>query len=470
MNSAPVRPHPAKGPGEQGSVLVIALVFLVLAGVLVAALVAQSTPSLVTTAVVLNLNDSVAAADAGVEYGIQTLRNDSTLCAGPSTKPTSLPDMLPPVNNHRADVTCQTMQGYAAGAFGWAVITNDPGDWSINGESAGMSINGPVFNGGGWSLDRPLSVNDGNAYTVGFPCDNPTNLTVAPTPPFSEQCGTNPPPDPKPALPTAVPGKASLPTVTGGCTTLYPGYYTTAGQGGQQLPPLTGDVYMASGVYYFKNVGTLNVGKTLFGGQPAPGETQLTTAAACRADPTGNGTDGRGVEIILGGDTSIVVGPGSTMELYTRTPASADGSTPGVTLYQVPFETQAPWDPTSAPPPMAPFLAMGALAYVAVHGGVYGPSGSVSLYANSSSPVLTGGADVYRLFLQSSGGATGPIISVGATPGGRHTVITATTDGGSGQNIVARAVVEIANDAARTVTIDSWRTRHDCPDPAAPCT
>ena len=104
---------------------------------------------------------------------------------------------------------------------------------------------------------------------------------------------------------------------------------------------------MASGVYYFDNLGALSPG-SVFGGQPGPGETPFSVRnTACRTgDPVGTGgegvADGTGV-IILGGNTTISVGNNSTFEIFTRQPATDDGSTPGISLYQVPLGAPAPW-------------------------------------------------------------------------------------------------------------------------------
>src|ERR1700730_6723015 len=122
--------------GGRGAALVIALVFLVLTGVLVGALVSESVPSFVTTRVVKDLQDSAAAAEAGAEDGIQALRTDSTLCAGPSATPSNLPAFAA-VNGHAVTVTCQTNQGYAAGALGWGLITNYTRSAAITGTGTG---------------------------------------------------------------------------------------------------------------------------------------------------------------------------------------------------------------------------------------------------------------------------------------------------------------------------------------------
>jgi len=127
----------------------------------------------------------------------------------------------------------------------------------------------------------------------------------------------------------------------------------------------------------------------------------------------------------------------------------------------VPTGTTGGWQPTSLSAGTN-FLSMGNGAHVqgAVHGAVYAPGGSVSVFAtNAAHAVLNGGTDVWDLNMQSSASATGLIVAIDLTPGQRETVITATAKGVNAEkDIVSRAVVQIANDAIRTVTVQSWHT------------
>jgi hypothetical protein len=128
----------------------------------------------------------------------------------------------------------------------------------------------------------------------------------------------------------------------------------------------------------------------------------------------------------------------------------------------------AGWTATTLPP-TTNFLNAGNGAQVgeSIHGAVYAPSGSISLFAtNSSSAALTGGVDVWSITLKASASASGLLISIGVTPGRRYIVVTSTATGPAGpaeKTIKSRAVVEIGNDAARTTQVDSWRTQQDGP-------
>ncbi len=82
---------------------------LILLGVLAGALAGLATPSFTHAAVVRNVNDTAAAADSGIEYGIQSLKNKSSHCLDvppPSTLPT-VRDR--PSIARAAQVTCQVL-------------------------------------------------------------------------------------------------------------------------------------------------------------------------------------------------------------------------------------------------------------------------------------------------------------------------------------------------------------------------
>ena len=470
------------GSGEQGQTLVLVLAFLIAIGVLAGALAGQITPSFVHSNVVKSINDDVAAADQGIRYGIQSLKTYSNICPpsapGIPPSPSSLPDYVTPDTGLTVHVQCMTYQGFSPGGSGWAVITNDSGAASFTDASGGnKAVTGPIFNAGGWNLNpgKTTTVMDGNIVTQGLGCTYPPNLLVTPVPPFQKICNSPSIPVPVPAhqLPTIYAGgpppMAPTPTYISAsrCRILYPGTYTSP-------PDLSGDVYMVSGIYYFNDLGNLTIGTTLFGGQPKPPEKlDSTTGAPCASDASAGAPSGQyGVEIIFGGNTTLSVGNNDTLELFTRVnTVSDDGSTPYITLYQVPCPGTWPcppqtttWNPTSLPP-ATQFLSMGNGAHVwgSIHGAVYAPQGSVGVFAtDTSEAVLGGGTDVFDLTLQSSASASGLLVSVGVTPGARYTVVKATVAvPGLAKPIISRAVVQIANDAARTTTIDSWRTCQD---------
>ena len=85
---------------EEGVSLVLALVFLSLFAIFVAALLSQVDTNIrVTEHLVRPANAQLYAADAGVDYAIQKLRTDPEFCLGP---PVTLQ-----INGRTVSVTCE---------------------------------------------------------------------------------------------------------------------------------------------------------------------------------------------------------------------------------------------------------------------------------------------------------------------------------------------------------------------------
>jgi hypothetical protein len=436
--------------GEEGQVLILVMGFLALVGLFAAALVAESGVNFQGTDTVQRLNDSVAAADGGVSYGIQRVETDPAACS------LSLPG-IQTINGHVVTVTCAVQTGSALGGLGgWAVITNDSGPSSISdqGGQDPKTIDGPVFNSGGFSLSKTLDVRDGDVVMLDhgngctpFPTDPP-----APAPPFRYRCSGSLPAV-SPSLPPAPP-EPGIATLHGTCTVLTPGTYTSA-----TAPGWSGDVYLESGLYYFDGLGSIKPAN-LFGGAPAASETRFTSGpGACASDP--DRSNGSGVEIILGGDSALSLGNQSQMELYSRVPgSSSDGSVAGLSLYQVQSATGGWTASTVTGSSDIVDISGGNTVDAAVHGGIYVPNGSVLLGAtNTSHAVVTGGVDAYDLAMRSSASAQFFVNISDNARSQDQDVITAVAKGVNGEkDFVSRAVVQISDFASGTVTIKSWRT------------
>jgi hypothetical protein len=98
-----------EGRDERGQILILVMGMLVMIGIFAGALVGLATPTFHHAASVRNLNDTVATADSGINWAIQSLQGNPTACppAGPQ----------PPVNTGSLAVTCQdvTAQVTASG-------------------------------------------------------------------------------------------------------------------------------------------------------------------------------------------------------------------------------------------------------------------------------------------------------------------------------------------------------------------
>jgi hypothetical protein len=97
---------------ERGSVLILVIAILVAVGMLVAALASLATPIFAQAKVTRDLNDTGAAIDAGIQYGIQSLQasfsSNPGMCQPP---PNPAPVVNPPtVNNYGPPrVKCATV-------------------------------------------------------------------------------------------------------------------------------------------------------------------------------------------------------------------------------------------------------------------------------------------------------------------------------------------------------------------------
>jgi hypothetical protein len=252
-------------------------------GIVIAAVLTQEQASIKTTPVVSDHSSKLYASDGGVDYAIQAVRSNSSLCPsvfGPTV--TSLPPIT--LNGHQVDVTCRTIEGgfdtTVASDYSVIVTNYRPPDPQATDKgpkckypvknttfpvSAAFLVvtcnNAPantkiyvggkaMYNAGGFSfahegtVDAQLVV-QGRLVQVDDPATSPTKLctTNASLPTLvvgSRQCvPPGPPPDPQPTI--RVPGTlAPIPTMnvtcddggvgetgSGGNAILYPGTYTS---------------------------------------------------------------------------------------------------------------------------------------------------------------------------------------------------------------------------------------------------
>jgi hypothetical protein len=276
-------------------------------------------------------------------------------------------------------------------------------------------------------------------------------------------------PDPMPTLkvPTTA---APAPVVTSNCVMAFPGKYTGTGQGFDLDP--NGRYYLASGIYYFENVGEVRLNGELFGGQPLAPETKAFTGntpcsndAAANAARPGSAT-GYGVTFVLGGNSKLIFenDDDANIELFTRVPGNpALEGTPGISIYA----------PRTAGPGYLAWTADRALdvkgtkpAFV-FHGLAYMPNSPLNemfSFPNAAAggiAPLSGGIVAQSMslrFKRDSGSMTFARTSPGQ-PSPRTTVITATADGvvsGEAATVI-RAVIQLGTSASSPPQVLSWR-------------
>jgi hypothetical protein len=462
---------------QDGGTLVIVLVFIAVFGLIISGLMTESSANVKFTTAVSAREEKVYAADAGVSYGIQQLRQDTAHCPRVGTPGPTIPDLT--INNRTVKVECSVNSGSTGGIDGYAVVTMSPNAGSlVLSNSSAKKISGDVYVSGGVDWGPGLTVKRGDFVQQkhGASCLNPPgpgDLTVE-SPPYSVLCKLTteyPVPDPERVAP-------AVPTVTnpaysdhGTCRVFSPGIYTS--------PPTlrSGDNYFISGVYYFllndsnDNNNVIEVKQaTIYGGQPTTAELaeqRFPLPTDCSGqDPANSGT---GVEFIFGAKARMFINTQGQVELFGRRTANAASTeTRNISFVAVPNNDSPNW-PTTAGNWTASTLASGTPVLdikdgnqqdLAIHGVVYAPTQGVGLTATNSVLAQTmSGLVAYTLELKSSASAQGLAVSVApGTPSPRLVLVTATVTESGARDVQSRAVVQIENDDSRSVTLKSWRT------------
>lgn len=502
-NPNPSSPRVTAPRGEQGhggvtedtgAILLMVLLFMVGVALIIGSLLTVTSTAEIATSAHNTAHADDYAIDGGMEYGIDEIRNPSNpnWCTG-VTSATIL------LNGSPVNITCHATSGSITRISNWALATYDPGGMSLSTQSGARSpiqVLGPTYIAGGMKLQSQIEI-DARCSTNGFPtgCTGPDgkgniyqhapDCTTATATSLNPQSTSNQinrenglwqwscttyVPSTDPAPPSTVPGLPLPPAITGSCTILYPGKYTKTGGLDSYLMPSLNDqnsVYLVSGVYYFDNVGTIDLGNnsskasTIFGGVPSSGEVKEINGTPCASDPPG-WNQGTGVEIVLGGNSAIDTDKGG-MELYSYTPpgglrqpslVSVPGPVPTASLGQ-PAAWPLSWDPSTIDGAPILYTSSGNQPNVAIHGLVYTPNGSVSLFGtNNSVGEILGGVMAWDVSLQKSASASNFDIATSISPITSVANLTASTVYG-GKTITVSAQV-VYHNSDGSITINSW--------------
>ncbi|MCU1459279.1 MAG: hypothetical protein JWL73_3371, partial [Actinomycetia bacterium] len=334
--------------GEGGVTLVLALVFVLVIGVFIVALVALTGTTFRAARTTRAQADLQYSADGGADYALEKVR---TTTACPPTLPA-----VPALNGvtPTLSVTCtggtaastSVIGSYAAIALGAGGIS--VGGSTQNGDNLAIRILGNVYSAGsiGAISGTGNSVTvQGNAELSSATCAflSTTNPAVTGTCTGSKAVPTVAATSPNVIVPAAA---APAAQTSGTCTILYPGVYTTAptfvtGQG----------YYLASGTYYFNGTGDINIAGGWIQGGATGGATAALSSGFTTRCPTAYANDtnaktlnsaytytGSGVTLILGGNAVFRMqdNADTRVELYARTPAigSPDlAATAGVSIW-----------------------------------------------------------------------------------------------------------------------------------------
>jgi hypothetical protein len=448
-----------RGKGEDGSVLLICLVFTTIFGLIMAALLSQAEAHIKHTQIVSKHDGKVYAADAGISHAIDVMRSMNTLCPSVAATPTPLPDVA--VGGQTVKTSCITKAGSTTGIGGYAIVTTLASGNSLVIQS-GLSkhIEGPVFLNGTIDWGPGIEVKGGDVKQRASTCSGgaaptaPTSLQLSfiYRPPFDWYCTTEATPNPDHVPPTfplsvAVPGSAT-------CKVYRPGVYTTP-------LSISSNAYFGSGTYYFTQDVTVDHA-TLVGGQPTSFDSlhrKLVLPSGCPASDAGIvGANGQGVEFVFGGGARLNISTQGAAELFTRA-SGTDGGTQGISLVAVPSDWPAAsgWLVHTATSTLD--IKEGDQQKVAIHGMVYAPGADVHLAAtNDVIAQVLSGVLARTLELKSSASANGLAVSVAESAADpRQVVLTSTAGEVSERRVQATAVVKIKNDATSTVEIQSWR-------------
>ena len=459
---------------DDGMALPLVLFLVVVVGFVVAALLTQARSNLRATVVTNNQQDKVYAANAGLDWAIQRFRTDTTLC--PTTGTAQTLSGAPAFNGRTLVVRCSTTSGSAQGSGGYAVFTTATSGTTFSTQGAANAdkrVGGSISNGGGWSLQANLYVRGGSVqqYSAsGCPAQN-NRLTILGIGTYGcVPSRTTPSPVRSLAalqVAAAAPPVAAAPQDSTGCRVFTPGRYNastrpfTLNQGGQN--------YLRAGVYVLDNTSlTLSSNNTIVvGGAPNNGDTDdLGLRAQLTSCPAAQTNEANGVVILLVGNAQVYVDRGS-LELFSYYPNGFD-SQAAQAIYQLSAaEASAPgWALSGGSVPATGLLTGGANnASLVIHGNVHMVRSGVDISAsNNAVDAIQGGIVASTLSLQASASINPNnfLVSTRASAGRRRISVTVCAEPVNGdKRLIGTAIVDIANDSAKTTAVSSWRVNED---------
>ncbi|MGA1440057.1 MAG: type IV pilus modification PilV family protein [Ilumatobacteraceae bacterium] len=464
---------------DDGTVLPIVLVSLVVFTLIVIGVARLTMTGLRYGAVVEQRADLLAAADGGMRFGVERLRNFEDLCTtgvGAGGLTTSFP---PRINDADTVVTCRRVGASISDMQGWGVMvtgSNVPSDQDLFVvQGAGGSskeekrLRGPVYIADPNRIDlrADLIIEDGDLWYTVSDCTSPPfvgddALTFDPDflrgPSCSELPWTALFSPPTADVPTADALMTAAPPDDfsfNGCRVFNPGRYVGPLE-------LADGNYFRSGDYYFEDVDLELFDRTaVFGFPSGSGDVQrVSLDSGCQAaldyDRVNSGERG-GATIWLGGDSKITVDTGGELEIFRRFHAEAYLSIVVVEANGIGFR-----------PSTNSYLASSSIDWIletksgntndtAVHGIIWAPHSKITLgnVTNAAVGQLIGGVAVAQLDVQASASAEEFAIGVEGTPIETVLVLESTAVS-EGLSTTIRAVVQFRPDS-RQLAVKSWR-------------
>ena len=415
--------------------------------------------------------DRLAAADGGLRFGIEKLRNFQTLCTTAAGR-RGVTTVFPPlINGATTTVTCQAVGAPISDIQGWGVVVTAegvPGSSPIfytrgTGQSDNFvkTFSGPVYvaDPNRLSLSALLTIKDGDLWYSSNDCSvevaiaevDSGDLSFDPSFFRGPQCVPDPwtsifdaPTVPEPPTSPVNPSYST----DGTCRVFSPGKYTSISLGTNN--------YFQSGAYYFENVDIELQGKNLTGGFPGDsGDAEKVGNTACAAaqsaDRDAKYPSEAGATFYLGGDSNFDIRNNASIEVFRRLVGETY-----LSVYALPTSGSGYIASDLTYDDFVLETLSGSTNDVAMHGLVWAPRagaslGNVVLAANGQ---LLGGIVVALLDTQAAN-ATAFHIGVESNPVTTRLLLvsSATLNGCTTR---ARAVVQFRPDTG-DLAVNSWR-------------
>ena len=397
---------------EEGSTLLLILVFLTSIGLLGAALMNYEITLTKQSFSTRRVQTRETGANTGLEWALNSLKQGKDgFCQGGYDR-----DVLT-VGGREVEVRCRADDVDHNAHSNVALFLNRSEPAELNrlrtsgtlGPDGTTQIAGPVYLGvkGGWSIESPLRV-DGDVL-VGIEdgrcepnetLDLPENVTALYA--TARNCSTDlstvtPPPVPQPCEvyekcpdlePRALDVKGNETTSAPACRIFFPGYYRKA-------PRLAGNNYFTPGTYYFEFEEEWRIASAVRGGDPAP-ETDVaeaapsaTTVPRCAGAP--ESAEPWGVTFVFGGRSTVRIMDTARVELFSY--ATRDSDLPNIVSGGQKLTTE--WAPRSEFTLERNLVTVGGGSpEFVLHSGIYAPDSAVSMTGTSRAIETIGGTVV----------------------------------------------------------------------------
>lgn len=463
---------------EDGTVLILALIFISVIGVLATALLGFGQTSMRQIVSVRKVNARETGTNAGLDWAIQGIKSRLAVCLEGSAAYQVLT-----INGREVRVYCKVTNGTPAGPGGWALYVNNGTVTTQAGGGTDKTIVGPVYNSGSWNLGAPLAV-DGSVSVPGgcvgatapvpdarlFPVNNNVELctvslaqvqSTAPPAPPANNCSSS-------SSATTCSGAAAAPPVnipaagTTTCRIFSPGNYSDP-------PILAPNNYFKPGVYFFDWPASKSwvITSSVRVGDPIPNVEKVEgTIAKCAPEalpaspPYYPPTAPYGAIFVFGRKARLEVRNSGRLEIFSYQVGA--NVIPGVIASYGGSPAWAASAPSNLPPGQYLLnVGQGSKPELIVHAGVYAPGSDIRLRAtNVGFAKIMATTVVANITLDASASIAADHFGVIVPTGNgskKFRLIAVSTQRPGEPPLCTAAAVTVYNDAVSTLGLDAWR-------------